>query len=201
MAELDLAIDEQGAPVLRLAGAVRVITPESGNPNREIGSGRFGRGRRQAQAKRRQVDQQSRGSQERRRDAVVDAARTIEDLSAKGVEAFVRRRWRGDMPLTREIIEQFAADARRQRFEDVLDALDARLRKGTEGPLSRGKSARVSFPRGWLRRSLRGMEDSEVQALMVRLRGRGWSEESLNRYVIRPFRGEVRRGNAERAAS
>src|SRR4051812_45444843 len=51
------------------------------------------------------------GSNQRRRDAVADAARTLSDLSAEGVREFVVRRWRGSRALTDADVEQFSKDA------------------------------------------------------------------------------------------
>lgn len=125
-------------------------------------------------------------SSSRRRDAVVDAARTLEDLSPEGVEAFVRRRWRGDRPVTPEDFQSFAADARAQRAHDVVDALDFRVRQAVYG---RGgsKQTHVAIPRGIVGKSLASLEPEELSSVFQRLRDRGWSDQQIARHGIRRF--------------
>jgi hypothetical protein len=190
---LNIVFLSDGAPALELAGAtVEDPNTRSGNPHHEVGTGRFGSGRRKDPGKapsgRRQVAEQSdESSVTRRRDAVVDAARTIEDLSADGVREFVQRRWRGTRALTDQDVEQFAIDAQRQRVEDVVDALDLRLRKAV---LSRGGQGvvKIDFPRGLLRRTLSGLAADQVIQVLERLQQRGWRQQDVSRYVVRPYR-------------
>src|SRR3954453_12647745 len=115
-----LAIDARGAPVLLAADAI-------------------------AEASR--APDPAAGSDHRRRDAVVDAARTLEDLSSAGVDKFVRQRWRGDRAITPEDVESFSRDARAQRVHDVVDALDHRIRRFVHGRAG-SKQMHVSIPRG-----------------------------------------------------
>lgn len=149
---------------------------------------------RQARAKAgEQAATQERQDLVRRRDAVVDAARTLEDLSPDGVREHVARRARGTRVMTDDDVSSFSVDATKQRELDVADALDGRARRGVYG--RQDKHVVVSFPRGWLRRSLRSMGDDEVAAVLGRLRDRGWTQAQVDKYVIKPYRGELSRNS------
>jgi hypothetical protein len=126
------------------------------------------------------------GSVARRRDAVVDAARTMDDLSPKAVEAFARKRWRGDRPITEEDISSFAADARAHRADDVVDALDFRIRRAIYGRVGT-KQMHVSIPRGITRKSLASLDGEEMGRVFQRLRDRGWSNAQIARHGVRRF--------------
>lgn len=168
-------IDSQGAPLL-LAD-----TPEPERATRE--------------ATREQAAEQDRQDLVRRRDAVVDAARTMDDLSPDGVREFVSRRARGTKVMTDADVSSFSVDAIKHRELDVADALDGRARRGVYG--RQDKHVAVSFPRGWLRQSLRAMSDDEVAGVLGRLRDRGWSQAQVDKYVIKPYRAELSRNSAK----
>lgn len=181
------AIDRDGAPVLLLAGASIVVPTKSGNPAHDVGNGRFGatgRPKKKVQPTDTPAPDPAQGSDQRRRDAVVDAARTLEDLSSAGVEKFVRQRWRSDRPLTSEDIDAFAADARRQRLHDVVDALDYRIRKAVYGRAG-SRHMHVDIPRGIARKSLAGLERDDLLMVFQRLRERGWNIQQIKRHGIR----------------
>jgi hypothetical protein len=184
----ELAIDENGAPMLLRAGAsgTSVVVPtRSGNAKHDTGTGEFGKGSTKAKDDKTEPEvDPSAGSAQRRRDAVVDAARELDDLSPAGVEQFVRRRWRGDRPLTQEDIDAFAADARRQRVHDITDALDFRIRKAVSGRAG-SRLPHVSIPRGLQRKSLAGLEREELMMVFTRLRERGWSNQQIKRHGVR----------------
>lgn len=169
MAELfTFGVDAAGAPVLRTA----LLAGSGPDPAAE-----------------RKKEQEKRQDLIRRRDAVVDAARTLPDLSPAGVEEHVRRRWRGTKVLEQSDIDAFAADASSQRLDDVADALDSRVRRGVFG---RGaKHVRVDMPRGWIRSAIRSMTSDEVAALEQRLVARGWSAEQVAK-SMRTYRRENR---------
>lgn len=128
----------------------------------------------------------------RRRDAVVDAARTLEDLNPAGVEAFVRTRWRGTKVLEQADIDAFATDAAAQRTHDVVDALASRVRRGVLGIGER--HVRVDLPRGWVRRALRAMSDDEIAQASQRLVDRGWTDEQVAK-ALKTYRPEIRRAS------
>lgn len=157
MSNYILAFDEAGAPLL--LGAPAEAPPE---PKPDPGQ----------------------GSEQRRRDAVVDAARTIDDLSPAGVEQFARRRWRGDRSITPEDVSSFASSAKQQRVHDVVDALDFRIRRDVLGR-SGTKQMHVSIPRGIVGKSLSSLDGEELAAVFSRLRNRGWSEQQMLRAVRR----------------
>ena len=200
--EISYAAD--GEPVLALEGASVRLPVRSGNPYRQQ-AGRFGSGPGQTDRRkgardrrlppvagqgRRSLDRQ-RPDVIRRRDAVVDAARSIEDLSNKqSLTDFVRRRWAGTRALTSMDIQSFVDDVRAQRLEDVVDTLDNRVR---EGVLKKNDSIRVSFPRGWVKRTIRGLSDDEVASVLDRLRARGWTEQQVRQHVVSRFDDERRR--------
>lgn len=192
---LDRAIDENGAPLL-LAAAV-VVPTRSGNPAHDVASGKFGSaGRKKNESSEDSASQAQRdpatGSEQRRRDAVVDAARTLDDLTPAGVEAFVRRRWSGRRALTQAEIGAFAADARRQRLHDVVDAVDFRIRKAVYGRAG-SRHPHLVIPRGLQRKSLAGLDHDEVVMLFSRLHERGWNDQQIKRHGIRRLDSKDRR--------
>lgn len=190
----ELAIDEHGAPMLLDTGVSVVVPTKSGNPKHDR-AGRFGSGSTKPEEpgeKEQPQEDPAAGSDQRRRDAIVDAARTLEDLSPAGVEAFVRRRWSGRRVLTQEDIDAFAADARRQRVHDVVDALDFRIRKAVEGR-ARSRLPHVTIPRGLQRKSLAGLEREELLMIFTRLRERGWSNQQIKRHGVRRLDDSNRR--------
>jgi hypothetical protein len=115
---------------------------------------------------------------------VVEAARTLPDLSPAGVERFVRQRWAGRRALTQEDVDAFAADARRQRVHDVLDALDYRIRKAVYGRAG-SRQPHVQIPRGLQRKSLAGLERDDLLQIFSRLREKGWSNQQIKRHGVR----------------
>jgi hypothetical protein len=130
------------------------------------------------------AEKAAQGSAARRRDAIVDAARPLEDLTPAGVEQLVRRRWRGDRSITPEDIQSFSADARAQRVHDVADALDFLIRRSVYGR-SGSKQPHVQIPRGIVGKSLAALDPEEKAAVVARLRDRGWSDNQIKRFGIR----------------
>lgn len=159
MTDYLLALEDDGAPLL-LVAAPAEAPPEQTAPD------------------------PGQGSAQRRRDAVADAARTLDDLSPAGVEQFARRRWRGDRQITPEDIASFASDARAQRAHDVVDALDYRIRRDVYGRAGT-KQLHVSIPRGIVGKSLASLEREELASVFARLRDRGWNEQQILRAVRR----------------
>jgi hypothetical protein len=179
------AIEVNGAPALLLAAAIAVPT-RSGNSAHDVKSGEFGSlGRKKKDEKQPPArPDPGEGSDQRRRDAVVEAARTLPDLSPAGVERFVRQRWAGRRALTQEDVDAFAADARRQRVHDVLDALDYRIRKAVYGRAG-SRQPHVQIPRGLQRKSLAGLERDDLLQIFSRLREKGWSNQQIKRHGVR----------------
>jgi hypothetical protein len=152
-----VAVDEKGAPIL-LAPAAAAKPKAKAQPK---------------------LDPQQ-GSAARRRDAVVDAARSLEDLSPAGVEAFVRRRWRGDRPVTPEDFASFSVDARAQRKHDIVDALHHRINRAVNGRAG-SKQPHLSIPRGLGSKALASLEPEEMTDVVSRLRDRGWDQKKITR--------------------
>jgi hypothetical protein len=167
VSEYVFSIEHDGAPVLLDAAVVAPPDPEA-EPNPAVEAAK----------------KAAQGSDARRRDAIVDAARTLEDLSPAGVEQLVRRRWRGDRPITPQDIQSFAADARAQRVHDVADALDFRIRRAVYGR-SGAKQPHVQIPRGIVGKSLASLDPDEKVAVVARLRDRGWQDKDIKRFGIR----------------
>jgi hypothetical protein len=197
----DLVIGKDGEPII----ALDVLLPvRSGNPYRQQ-AGRFGKGpdqveRRKARQDRRSGSPAGQGRRStdgrrpdvlRRQDAVTDAARGIKDIDDdRALRDFVRRRWSGTRALTNADIQAFIEDVRAQRLQDVVDALDDRVRSGV---LKKNDAVRVSFPRGWLKRTMRGLSDDEIGSVLDRLRARGWTEQQVRQHVVSRFDDDRRR--------
>jgi hypothetical protein len=131
-------------------------------------------------------DTRAQRSVTRRRDAIADAARTLDDLSPAGVESFVRRRWRGDRAVAPEDFSSFSTEARQQRLHDVVDALDFRIRRTVNGRAS-VKHTHVSVPRGRFGKALASLDREELAQAFERLRERGWSNQEIARHGVRRF--------------
>jgi len=202
VADRDLVILDDGSPALLLQGAtIRDHDTKSGNPNHVIGSGKFGSGPGQKDRRKTGVDRRvapsrrsgdgQRPDQIRRRDAVVDAAREVEDITdERSMREFMRRRWTGTRAMTDADVTSFIADVRSQRIDDVIDALDNRVRSGV---LKRSKVANISFPRGWVKATMRGLTDPEILQVLNRLRSRGWSEQDVRQHVVNRFDDDRKR--------
>lgn len=188
MTDVVAAFDDSGAPILLVAGASVVVPTRSGNPAHEVGSGRFGRfgskDEKEEQAPSKPQPDPAEGSQERRRDAVVDAARSLASLEPSEIEKFMRSRWRGDRAITAADIASFAADVRTQRIHDVVDALDFRIRRAVNGRAG-SKQTHVSIPRGLATKSLAGLEREDLLRVFQRLRDRGWNDRQIKRFGVR----------------
>jgi hypothetical protein len=185
--KVEIAVDENGAPLL-LVAAAREVPTRSGNPAHRVDSGQFGaHGKKKDSKEDPQPQAQpdpAQGSDQRRRDAVVDAARTLEDLSPAGVERFVREKWAGRRAITQEDIDAFAADAKVQKIHDVVDALDHRIRKAMSGRAG-SRQPHIVIPRGLQRKSLAGLEREDLIKIFTRLRERGWSDQQIKRHGVR----------------
>lgn len=166
MSDYVFAIDRDGAPVLLDAATAEAPPAPEPDPTAET------------------AKKAAQGSDARRRDAVVDAARTLEDLSPAGVEQLVRRRWRGDRSITPQDVQSFSADARAQRVHDVADALDFRIRRSVYGRAG-SKQPHVQIPRGIVGKSLASLDPEEKAAVVARLRDRGWSDVQIKRFGVR----------------
>jgi hypothetical protein len=207
MHDLDgIALDDTGAPVLLAGGEPSKEVPTaSGNPSHGVSSGRFGRRPARSNPKPKPaIEQRGREgfkkqppgqapppdpatSETRRRDAIVDAARKLNDLTPDGVREFMTRRWAGRRAMTEEDVQEFSRLALQQRVDDLTDALDSRMMRLVNGRKASSSSLTLEPPRGWVKRTLGSLDDGDIQSVFLRLRARGWSAADLTRNIIKPF--------------
>lgn len=174
-----IARDERGFPIFLQAGpGVDVPTTRSGNPAHvpagQPGGGRFG--------KRTKVDEavSTRGTGgvtpeelARRFDAVREAAREFEVFNQQDVMEWLRGRI--NKPFTQAEVDAFLADVRSQQLADLVDVLDQNERGSKRGR----RHVRVTAPKGYTRKLLGALEDTEIQMLVTRLRARGWNDSQV----------------------
>ncbi len=112
-----------------------------------------------------------------RRDLVRELAREFEDLSAQDI----RERLPSSTALnyTASEISQIQQDVRRQVIDDLVDVLDQRHR----GKLRARRTVRLTAPRGYVRKLVAGLSESEVVDVRARLSTRGWSPDDLRRVL------------------
>lgn len=110
----------------------------------------------------------------RRRDAVREAAREFEDLSDQDI----KERLKGvtNRELEDNEIAVFREDVRAQILDDLVDVLD----QSTRGRLRSRRTVRVVAPKGYRRKALNGLSESERSDIEERLRARGWSEIDIS---------------------
>lgn len=186
-------LDADGFPIMLAGGeATRPVPTRSGNPVHGVGTGRFGnRGEPPPKpgAKKPSLEQESaaNASEDRRRDAAVDASRQLATLSPEAIREFMTRRWAGRRAMTPADIDEFTRLVQAQRIDDLTDALDSRLRRQVHGGKVARTAVKVEPPRGWIKTSLKDIEPAALQQVLLRLRARGWSETDLTRHVLKPF--------------
>lgn len=117
----------------------------------------------------------------RAQDAVRDAGREHQVMSGGDVREFIKARAENPDAVDPEA---FQRHAREQRHTDVLDILDARMRRGN--PItSRGRSAvKVVAPRGWVQRTISDMSLEEADALADRLKARGHDDAQIQKHLL-----------------
>lgn len=119
---------------------------------------------------------------QRRLDAVRDAAREFDDFAAADVAEFLEGRL--NRQLSDGELRQLADDIRRQRLDDLVDAIDAILRIRIEGRQRRRRHVSVRTPRGWVRKTFNHLSDDEIDFVLDRLLLRGWEVDDVQKYVI-----------------
>lgn len=110
----------------------------------------------------------------RRRDAVREAAREFEDLSDQDI----KERLKGvtSRELSDNEIAIFRENVRAQILDDLVDVLD----QSTRGRLRTRRTVRVVAPKGYRRKALNGLSESERSEIKDRIRARGWSEIDIS---------------------
>lgn len=129
---------------------------------------------------------------ERRLDAVRDAAREMDPMDSGDAREFLKGRAQN---VSKVDIEQFLADVREQRLDDLADVLDTQIRSRAPGLRRARRQVRVVAPRGWTKRAFSQLSDAEVAKLMMRLEGRGWDEEDLKKYILGRVKDDERTSN------
>lgn len=109
----------------------------------------------------------------RRQDAVREAAREFEDLTAQDL----RERLRGatSKPLSDQDLEQFRVDVRAAALDDLVDVLDQTVR----GKLRGRRTVRIHAPRGYVVRIVKTLSKIEADEVDSRLRSRGWTDKQV----------------------
>lgn len=125
---------------------------------------------------------------QRRMDAVRDAAREIDFFESGDIVEFLQGRLK--RPLTDDEIDSFRDDVRRQRINDVVDWLDAVLRRQDAMRLRGRRMVKISVPRGYVQRTLAGLHDVELDAIINRLEGRGFDRQRVADDISGRFSGE-----------
>lgn len=106
----------------------------------------------------------------RRQDAVREAAREFEPLSSQDLQE--RLRGATSRPLTADEVSTFTADVQSQVLDDLVDALDQNQR----GRRRSRRTVRVVAPRGYVKKTTKGLSAAERSDLEARLRARGWTD-------------------------
>lgn len=186
-----LTLDGDGMPVLLADvpnAGTSTVDPNaaSGNPRHDTRSGKFApggrkRGTSQAQAN---IDPRELAV---RNDAVRDAARQYDLMTAEDATEFLKTRAR-DMNLVD--MDEFLRMVRGQRLDDLADllALDMGAKKG---------NVRLSGRRGYANRVFQGLSDEEVVGMFERMQRRGFSDKKVRDTFLRRIKDPDRRASIE----
>lgn len=194
--EVIRTIDENGFPLFLAnvpnSGA-STVDPDaaSGNPQHDTASGKFGKGSAQGDP----VPEAPANTQDvqaylRQLDAVRDLAREMDDVDAGDIQDFLAGRLK--RPLEQAELDQFLAQVRLQRVNDLVDMLDYQFRGLIAGVKTARRKVKVSAPRGWTRKVFNGLSDDEVLSVINRLEARGHSREDLSKTVLGRIRKKER---------
>lgn len=168
---MKIVLNDLGFPVLMAdvpnAGVARQdANTKSGNAAHDIHSGKFGSTGGQARTTPPANTQPAEYA--RMLDAVREAARRFPGgLSATNLQAFVNQRASNPAAVN---IQQFAQMATQQQLNDLVDVLDTRTTPG----------AKLTAPRGWVKKVLAGLSDDDVAEIVARLQARGIKDPHLN---------------------
>jgi len=180
-------------------GASVIRGARSGNKNFDPGSGRFAKGSGGTSPTQdiqvnpivvnrsglpQGVDQ---AVWEKRLDTVREAAREFEEMDASDVTDFLAGRVQD---LSQVNVDQFLADVRAQRLDDLVDILDDKVRSST---------VRIKAGQRWTNKVFNGLTDTEAQSVVTRLLNRGWSADQIKKHVTSKVKDESRRQALEQA--
>jgi hypothetical protein len=121
----------------------------------------------------------------RRMDQVRNAAREFDPQELEDIKEWLTGKTNRD--LSEEEIQDFLHDVKRQRLSDLVDVLDNSIRRRVAIRARGRRTVRVVPPKGWVRRTMQGLEDNDVVELHRRLRSRGFSEEELEAHLINRY--------------
>lgn len=170
----------------------RDTNAKSGNPVHDVRSGKFGSGSKKPQVKTPQAPANVDPVEYARMfDAVRDAAREFDDPDEGDIREFISGR--ANSPETVDIAG-FLTQVIEQRKADLVDLLDQAMR--SSGKMKRGRrKIKLSAPRGYVRKLVRGLDENQLGEVMHRLEAMGHDAEDVERF----FEGRV--DNAEAAKS
>jgi hypothetical protein len=111
-------------------------------------------------------------------DAVRDAAREFDFPEEGDIREFLAGRAKNPGQVD---IAAFLQLVQEQIKTDITDILDNQLRAG--GVLKRGRrTVRLSAPRGYINKTLRGLDEDSIAEIMHRLESRGHDPEDIDRF-------------------
>lgn len=111
--------------------------------------------------------------QSRRHDAVREAAREFESYSAQDLTEWLKGKTKRD--LSQAEIDSFLNDVREQQLSDLVDIVD----HGSRGVLRGRRTVRIQAPKGYVKKTLKSLNDDELSALIDRLQSRGWDQQMI----------------------
>lgn len=109
----------------------------------------------------------------RRQDAVREAAREFETFAVQDAKEWLKGVTQRD--LTDQEVAQFVADVHAQVIADVVDILDHNER----GVLRARRKVRVVAPKGYVKKTVNALSDSEWIQVMSRLKTRGLTDRQI----------------------
>lgn len=112
-------------------------------------------------------------------DAVREASRSFDNPQEGDIHQFLQARARHPEKVD---VSAFHEAVKRQRTADLVDILDAHMRRS--GSLPRGaRMVRVQAPKGYVRRALRQSSPEELAHLRHRLNSIGHSQENVDAHL------------------
>jgi hypothetical protein len=188
-----LVLGSDGKP--RLLAASVEIPVRSGNPNREVGSGKFGEGGNpKSDGDKGPVKPEPLQGQQhplssipanvdpeswhRRMDAVRDLARRLDVPDQAAAEKFLESRLKREFDP--DEADAFLLDVRMQQLNDLVDYMDQRIRIEDSSSKRPYRSVQVTPPKGWADRVTAKLSDGERASVAQRLVARGHDEKKLS---------------------
>jgi len=188
-------IDQNGFPLLladvpNSGASTTDADATSGNPQHDTASGKFAPGSSQGDPVEGVPANTDPNAYLRQLDAVRDLAREMDDVDVGDIQDLLAGRL--TRPLEAQEIEQFLAQVRVQRLNDLVDLLDSQFRNLIDSVKRGRRKVKITAPRGWVRKVFNGLTDDEVLSVINRLEARGHSREDLQRTVLGRIRKKDR---------